>query len=155
MSAVPLGVDLGEVTGGARPEAARALGPEEHDQLPGAQELGMLEEAAVHQHQVVAGPGAVAESCRTRPSGVEEAAGVQGHAAAAAATAGERATDVVGEGPGRGTSEAVDRDMDRRSPVQGGDGVGECLHHLGAPGRLLGFDRRVHPSSLRWYRRGS
>jgi hypothetical protein len=115
----------------------------------------MLEEAAVHQDQVVAGLGAVAGSWRAWPSRVEEAAGVQGHAAAAAATVGERATDVVGERPGRGTSEAVDRDMDRRSPVQGGDGVGECLHHLGAPDRSLGFDRRVHPSSLRTlHRRG-
>jgi hypothetical protein len=84
----------------------------------------MLEKAAVHQHQVVTGPGAVEESCRARPSGVKQAAGVQGHAAAAAATAGERATDVVGE----------------------------CLHHLGTPGRLLGFDRRVHPSLVHgWY----
>ena len=115
----------------------------------------MLEKAAVHQHQVVTGPGAVEESCRARPSGVKQAAGVQGHAAAAAPTVGERATDVVGERPGCGTSEAVDRDMDWRSPIQGGDGVGECLHHLGAPDRSLGFDRRVHPSSLRTlHRRG-
>jgi hypothetical protein len=28
---------------------------------------------------------------------------------------------------------------------RGGNGVGERLHNLGASGRLLGFDRRVHP----------
>jgi len=163
------GVDLGEVlgpgegavlapvrgpVGAARSRGYRPL-PQEHDQLPRAQELRMLEEAAVHQDQVVAGLGAVARSWRAWSSRMEEAAGVQGHAAAAAATVGERATDVVGERPGRGTSEAVDRDMDWRSPIQGGDRVGECLHDLGAPDHSLGFDRRVHPSSLRTlHRRG-
>jgi hypothetical protein len=107
----------------------------------------MLEKAAVHQHRVVVGPGAVDGSCRVWPSRVKQAAGVQGHAATAAATVGERATDIVGERPGPGTSEAIDRDMDRRSPIQGGHGVGECLHHLGTPDRSLGLDRRVHPRS--------
>jgi hypothetical protein len=52
--------------------------------------------------------------------------------------------EVVGDGPGCGGDEAVDRDMDRRSAADGGDGSGECLHDLGAAGRLLGFDRLVH-----------
>ena len=70
------GVDLGEVlgpgegavlapvrgpVGAARSRGYRPL-PQEHDQLPRAQELRMLEEAAVHQDQVVAGLGAVAGS---------------------------------------------------------------------------------------------
>jgi hypothetical protein len=62
----PLGVDLGEVAGPAG--RAGAL-PEEHDQLPGAQELGLLEKAAVHQHQVVAGPGAVEGPAAPGPVG--------------------------------------------------------------------------------------
>ena len=45
----------------------------------------MLEQAAVDQHQVVAGPGPVGGSGLPRPRRVQEAERVQGHAAAAPA----------------------------------------------------------------------
>jgi hypothetical protein len=45
----------------------------------------MLEEAAVHHHQVVAGSAAVGGSCHPWAGRVEQAEGVQGHPAASAA----------------------------------------------------------------------
>jgi hypothetical protein len=104
----------------------------------------MLEEAAVHQDQVVAGPGAVGGPSHPWPGRVEEAERVECHATAAAATGGQRTTEVVGDGTRCGVDEPVHRDMDRRDAVERGDGVGECLHDLGTSGRF-GFDRRVHP----------
>ena len=83
-----LGVDLAEVAG--RTVLVGVLA-QEHDQLPGAEELGVLEEAAVHQHQVVAAAATVGDRLRARSLPVEEAAGVQGHPAAAAAAPLERA----------------------------------------------------------------
>jgi len=147
-----LGVDLGEVVGRGRGPVGvvvRAGGPrrvraQEHDQVPGAQELRVLEEAAVHQHQVVAGPGAVRGSFHPWAGRVQEAERIQGHRAAAAATAHQRQAQVAGQGPGRGVGQAVDGHMDRRGMVHGGHGIGERLHDLGAPGRLVGLDRRVH-----------
>jgi hypothetical protein len=148
-----LGVDLGEVvdcgTGGVlvpgRVGGVRSALTQEHDQVPGARELGALEEASVHQHQVVAGPGTVGGSCHTWPRRVEEAEHVQRHAAAAATAVAEHAAQVVGDGVGRGVGEAVDRDMDRWATVDGSDRVGERLDNLGAPGRTVGVGRGVHP----------
>jgi hypothetical protein len=148
----PLGIDLGEIPGGGqgpvrllvRPGRTRRAVAQEHDQVPGAVELRMLEEAAVHQDQVVAGLGAVNWSLHPWPGRVEEAERVEGHATAAAATGGQHSTEVVGDGTGCGGDEAVHRDMDRRSAADGDDGDGERLHDLGAAGGLLGFDRRVH-----------
>jgi hypothetical protein len=58
-----LGVDLAEVAG--RTVLVGVLA-QEHDQLPGAEELGVLEEAAVHQHQVVAAAATVGDRLRWR-----------------------------------------------------------------------------------------
>jgi hypothetical protein len=148
----PLGIDLGEIPGGGggpvgvlvRSSRLRSARAQEDDQIPGAVELGMLEEAAVHQHQVVAGSGTVGGAFHPWPGRVEEAERVECHATATAATGGQRTTEVVGDGARRGADEAVDRDMDRRSPADGDDGGGERLHDLGTSGRF-GFDRRVHP----------
>jgi hypothetical protein len=73
----------------------------------------MLEEAAVHQHQVVARSAAVGGSFHSRAGRVEQVEGVQGHPPAAAATVGQYPSEVVGEGSGGGIVETVDRDMDR------------------------------------------
>jgi hypothetical protein len=100
---------------------------------------------AVHQDQVVAGFGAVGGAFHPWPGRVEEAERVEGDATAAAASGGQGTAEVVGDGTGCGADEAVDRDVDRRSPADGDDGGGERLHDLGTSGRLLGFDRRVHP----------
>jgi hypothetical protein len=76
---------------------------------------------------------------------VEEAERVEGHATAPAATVGQHPSEVVGDGARRGADETVHRNMDRRNTADGDDGGGERLHNLGTSGRLIGFDRRVHP----------
>jgi hypothetical protein len=76
----------------------------------------MLEEAAVHQHQVVARSAAVGGSFHSRAGRVEQVEGVQGHPPAAAATVGQYPSEVVGEGSGGGIVETVDRDMDPGGP---------------------------------------
>jgi hypothetical protein len=116
-----LRVDLGEVAGGGWSPVGvlvgsgglRRAGTQKDDQLPGAEELGMLEEAAVHQHQVAARSAAVGGSFHSRAVRVEQVEGVQGHPPAAAATVGQYPSEVVGEGSGGGIVETVDRDMDR------------------------------------------
>jgi hypothetical protein len=79
---------------------------------------------------------------------VQEAERVQRHPAAAAAASGQDTAQAVGQLPGRGIGEAVDRDMDRRGAAHEGDGVGERLHHLGAPSCSLGFDRMHEHATL-------
>jgi hypothetical protein len=148
----PLGVDLGEVPGGGQDPVGLLVQPgwrrravaQEHDQVPGAVELGVLEEAAVHHHQVVAGSAAVGCSFHSRARLVEEAEGVEGHPAATAATVGQVPGEVVGDGTGCGAGEAVDRDMDRRRTADRDDGVGERLDHLATSSSLLGLDHQVH-----------
>jgi len=79
------------------------------------------------------------------PVGVQQREGVQGQPAAAAAAAGQDPGEVVGDGTRCGVDQAVDRDMGRGAPVEGGDGVGERADNLGTAGRLLGLERGLHP----------
>jgi hypothetical protein len=108
----------------------------------------MLEEAAVHQHQVVARSAAVGGSFHSRAGRVEQVEGVQGHPPAAAATVGQYPSEVVGEGSGGGIVETVDRDMDPGGPLEGGDGISERVHILGTASHLLCLDRGLHPNRL-------
>jgi hypothetical protein len=109
----------------------------------------MLEEAAVHQHQVVARSAAVGGSFHPRAGRVEQVEGDQGHPPAAAATVGQYPSEVVGEGSGGGIVETVDRDMDPGAPrgwrrnqrARPQPGHGESLALLGswaAPNRPFG-----------------
>jgi hypothetical protein len=104
----------------------------------------MLEEAAVHQHQVVARSAAVGGSFHPRAGRVEQVEGDQGHPPAAAATVGQYPSEVVGEGSGGGIVETVDRDMDPGGPLEGGDGISERVHNLGTASHLLSLDRGLH-----------
>jgi hypothetical protein len=105
-------------------------------QVPGADEFGVLQEAAIDHQELVGVPSGGVERERLAVA-VQVAERVQRRASAVAAPSDDGAGQLVGKVRGDRATERVDRDADRRGTVQGADGVGERADDVGPPGRVV------------------